>query len=690
MQFLTPAAIALAAALTIPPLLLLYFLKLKRTAYPVSSTLLWRRAIEDLHVNAPFQRLRSSLLLLLQLLVLILAALALGQPMFAHEKDREQTLILIIDQSASMAVIERDGMTRLDIAKREAKRVVDGMDEHTRAMVIALCDRATMVSSFDTDRDALKRKIDSIEQTDSVTMLEEAIGLAEAYSQNLIIGTSAGTDVAPESAAPRASVILFTDGRIADASTVAPQRIDLSHMEVVTIGERSDNVGIVSMDARRTYERQEMLQVFATVRNFGPSAVSFDATLFINDEHIDIQSVELAPGVVSGASGPSNETAIDPDAPDREADSAPPPGSVAAIAFDEVEFEGRGIVEVRLTVRDALQADNKAWAIIQPARRVDVLLVTDGNFVLERALTHINASSTRMTPEEYESAPDEDIIEGKRARYDVVIFDRHDTGRLPLGSYLFWAGVPEIDGVERIGLVDDEVIIDWDENHPVLRHVLVSNLNIFFHWQRLKLPGDAVHLIEGETANSNVLSYFTRGGSRFLICTFPLFVTLDDDAEPVLNTDWFTRWDFVTFLYDTVEFLASSRPGGTLGSLRPGDPETVAIPDRTDSVTVKRPDRTLDRIPTGGATSVTYARTRRVGTYEVQPAADGAAHFAVNLFDPAESQIAPKNVVVLGSSPIPTTQGKNLVNDPLWSWLLLALLVVVVLEWIIYNKRVFV
>src|SRR5215469_7901170 len=84
----------------------LYFLKLRRRPVRVPSTLLWRRSLEDLHVNSLFQRLRRNLLLFLQLLAVGLVMLALAGPQMKGTAGAGQRFVLMIDCSASMSATD--------------------------------------------------------------------------------------------------------------------------------------------------------------------------------------------------------------------------------------------------------------------------------------------------------------------------------------------------------------------------------------------------------------------------------------------------------------------------------------------------------------------------------------------------------------------------------------------------------
>lgn len=75
----------------------LYFLKLRRRPVRVPSTILWRRSLEDLHVNSLFQRLRRNLLLFLQLLAVALAMLALAGPRMKGSAGQGERFVLLID-----------------------------------------------------------------------------------------------------------------------------------------------------------------------------------------------------------------------------------------------------------------------------------------------------------------------------------------------------------------------------------------------------------------------------------------------------------------------------------------------------------------------------------------------------------------------------------------------------------------
>src|SRR5271156_2495643 len=108
-HFLDGWTAAAAAAIVVPLLLVLYFLKLRRREMPVSSTFLWKKAIQDLQVNAPFQRLRRNLLLFLQLLLLLLLILALSRPVTNYTPGAGKLSVILIDRSASMNALDQPG-----------------------------------------------------------------------------------------------------------------------------------------------------------------------------------------------------------------------------------------------------------------------------------------------------------------------------------------------------------------------------------------------------------------------------------------------------------------------------------------------------------------------------------------------------------------------------------------------------
>src|SRR4051812_7445750 len=179
-HFLSPLTAILAALIAIPALLILYFLKLRRREIDIASTFLWKKAIQDLQVNAPFQKLRRNLLLLLQLLLLCLLLLALARPVMNLTPGAGKLTVLLIDRSASMSAKDADGHSRLDEAKKRAKELVDTMNRGAYATVIAFDDGAEAVQKFTTDTVALRNAIDGIQPTDRKTRLSLAFQLADA------------------------------------------------------------------------------------------------------------------------------------------------------------------------------------------------------------------------------------------------------------------------------------------------------------------------------------------------------------------------------------------------------------------------------------------------------------------------------------------------------------------------------
>src|SRR4030095_6333019 len=100
MQFLTPLGFWLTALAI--PIILLYMLKLRRKQVQVSSTFLWEQLLREQQANAPWEKIKRNLLLLLQLLILAALVIALARPAIAVSTVASGSVIVLLDASASM------------------------------------------------------------------------------------------------------------------------------------------------------------------------------------------------------------------------------------------------------------------------------------------------------------------------------------------------------------------------------------------------------------------------------------------------------------------------------------------------------------------------------------------------------------------------------------------------------------
>lgn len=690
--FLSPWLPLAAGALALPPLLLLYFLKLKRRRMDVSSTFLWKRAIQDLQVNSPFQKLRNNLLLILQLMVLLLALAAMSRPLIEVRKPLEDRVAILIDHSASMATVEADGKTRLEIARDQAKRLIDDMPEGHRAMIIPFASVARTLGPLTDDKTALKRQIDTIQQTAESSRMREAIALANASATP--IGEGIGT---PDNPVAPMQIHLLSDGRIEDLADLPPAEAAIS---MTRVGEAVENVGIVGLDVRREYERPEVAAVLVRVRNYGPAPVDTDLSVYVDGRLHTAAPLHLEAGFVPVEEPTDAKPDDEPAITIQPVEPEPPERSVEVLAFHVTQAAG-ATLEIRLGTDDAFPTDDRAWAVLLPARRVTALFVssqTSFRSFIERVIPGLPLAEHRwMTVAEYEAAPADELTEGGRSNFDVVIFDQHDTEEsLPPGNYLFFGSRPTLptppEGANAqtstpIGggeVTRDVLVVDWKDSHPILRYVSVERISPIFEARRFDMPDDAVTLIEGE--QFPLMSFLARDGRQYLIVAFDL-VRDESGGAYSLNTPWLHRVSFPIFLYNAMRFLSATSTVGAAESVEPAEAVSIPAADRNTRVDIRTPDERTVGLDPDGRFEVRFGDTYQTGIYRVDGAAPGHDRFAVNLLNERESNIRPVDRLVVGGETAVVSKALQKSNQPLWPIILCVAFALLLVEWYVYNRR---
>ncbi|MDP6541188.1 MAG: VWA domain-containing protein, partial [Phycisphaerales bacterium] len=289
MIFVTASTGLILGAVVVPLLLLLYFLRLRRQPLIISSTLLWQSAVEDLHANSPFQRLRPSTLFMLQLLALILVILALMQPQIEGGQRREGRHVLLIDRSASMNATDGGDLIRLDDAKEQAVSLIEQLhgggvfsSRGGETMVIAFADTAEIMSPFSDSQQQLKKAINSIQPTHGRSSISDALKLARAY-MTTVDPEQQGTSLSESS-----QLELFSDGNIADLGEEALQPGE--SLVYHQIGDsNTTNLSIVTLAVDRNPDSRNEVQVFLSLANHADEPVTTDVELSLNGIPIGVE-----------------------------------------------------------------------------------------------------------------------------------------------------------------------------------------------------------------------------------------------------------------------------------------------------------------------------------------------------------------------------------------------------------------
>ncbi|HKP86513.1 MAG TPA: VWA domain-containing protein [Blastocatellia bacterium] len=337
------SASALWWMLTGAIIIFFYLLKLKRKRRVVPSVLLWQRALEEVEANAPFKKLRRSLLLLLQLAALAALAFALARPLISLRSLASGNTVIIIDSTASMSARDEDGRSRLDRAKELARDMVNGLSGDDAAAIIESSSRVTVRSSLTSDRAALLSAINEAQETDAPGNLTDAVRLAEQIAKT---GRDAGIVVISDGGGPPLASDLGSASGSGEQS--APPGIGL---RFVRVGRRADNVGIVAMNSRAA-QAGARRELFASIANFSDGDQTIGVELKIDGRLTDARTVNVA-------------------ANDR-----------ASLVFDSLPQSG-GLAELKLNRGDDLASDNVAYAFLNDARRIRVGVASDNPFLLE-------------------------------------------------------------------------------------------------------------------------------------------------------------------------------------------------------------------------------------------------------------------------------------------------------------------
>jgi hypothetical protein len=602
--------------------LVLHFLKLRRRRVEVPFIRLWQDVLADERTTRLLGRLKGLLSLLIALAIVALLALALGDPRLVDAHTEGRTLLVLVDASASMRATDVPG-GRLEAARDEVRRRIATLGPRDRMIIAQMGATTIPLGPAESDPRALA----------------EALARLEAFDVAADLGRGLAWALDVAHGAPRPEIVVVSDGRLeapgeAIAARLAQSGVPLSWARV---GRGGRNVAITAFAVRRYPIDKSRAQVLVELWNPGRNAEDIELTLLGDGQEIEVGTVRI------GA------------------------GERLPRLYDNVTGADRTI-EARIRFadgsRDALDADDAAYARLPERRRARIVVVAPDDIYLSAALLL----------DEYldvvEVAPWQFPPEG---RFDVAIFESF-VPREPYDADTIWLNPVPPEGVagplEIVGTIRRPYFDRLERDHPLLRFTSLRDVNIAEALAVRTAPGDVV---VGADARGPLLVTGSREGRRFVALTF----------DP-RRSDLPLRVAWPLMLLNAIDFLVEE---GTeyLSSYRTDDTWYVPVEPGATRATLIAPDGQAREVPIVEGRAVCTGA--RAGFYTLRTDV-GEQVLAANLGVREEARLDVPDSLPTGHPPAsPSPPAPIAVRSDPWAWLVLAAFALLAIEFVTFHRR---
>ncbi|MCI0455965.1 MAG: hypothetical protein L0Z62_03170, partial [Gemmataceae bacterium] len=367
------------------------------------------------------------------------------------------------------------------------------------------------------------------------------------------------------------------------------------------------------------------------------------------------------------------------------------PGEGAAtFELSEVDDRSNIVLHAKLVqVGDRFVPDDEAWLVVGVVRKARVLLVGRPNELLraffDDEATREVATVAYLSPADL--AKDSYRKPALNGQYDLIVFDRcapEKEEEMPRAN-TFFIGVPPPPWIANtVEKLTNPQIRGWMGRHPLMRYLTgLQEVGLEEAFRMKDLPPRTPRLIESDQ-NTALLLTLSRQAFTDLVMAFPL---ITDKEE--WNTNWWRLPSFPLFLRNVLYTLGNISDGAAEETLQPGQVKLLRPDVAVSQIDVTNPEGKAQTLSRGSRADFTFGDTHRLGVYQVGWDGTWQRSFAVNLLDADESNLEPRAAIQIGAERVVAGKQRSQPRA-LWKGLVLLALGLLLAEWYIYNRRVYI